>query len=71
MQLRSGVHVHKFTDSSGILFYNIFSEESVIVAVEQCSFELAENSDGTETVVLSDVSSDVMEQLISKRFVKR
>jgi len=69
MKVRLGVQVHEFSDKSGVLFYNTFTEESTIVANVHCTFESLTNDDGKALSVLVGVSNEVIDQLVSKRFI--
>lgn len=69
MKVRSGVRIHRFSDNSGVLFYNTLSEESTIVSSECCRFE--DGKDQNSEVQLKNIASDVMEQLVRKRFIER
>jgi len=69
MKVRSNVRVHQFSDNSGILFYNTLSEESTIVSSECCDIETC--ADGVAEIKIKNMSNDVMEQLVRKRFIER
>ena len=63
----ASVEIHVFSDSSGVLFYNVDSEASVIVP---CELIKISQTDATG-VTSVEADSDTIHQLLQYGFIRR
>lgn len=64
--VKKGVIVYPFSDASGVLFYNTYTDESVIVDVSEC---VVTHDTSSDYPTIKSVSDSIKSVLISKGFL--
>lgn len=64
--VKKGVIVYPFGDASGVLFYNTYTDESIIVDVSEC---IVTQDTSCDYPTIMSVSENIKSVLISKGFL--